>query len=130
VLLLDEPFSSLDENLRGEMRLLVRDLQRRLRIKTLFVTHDQREALAIADRIALLLDGRIEQEGEPREMLLEPSSARAARFFGWALLAGERSGQTVSFAAGDFKLPHSGEQGEPFRRRKTRSRFIMSKCGN
>jgi len=111
VLLLDEPFSALDENLRGEMRLLVRELQQRLRITTIFVTHDQREALAVADRIALLLDGRIEQEGEPRELLLEPSSARAARFFGWTLLAGERSGQTVSTAAGDLKLPHADGAG-------------------
>src|SRR5262245_61776271 len=75
VLLLDEPFSALDENLRGEMRLLVRELQRRLRITTIFVTHDQREALAVADRIALLLDGRIEQCGAPRELLLNPCSA-------------------------------------------------------
>src|SRR5262249_50885739 len=114
VLLLDEPFSALDENLRGEMRLLVRDLQQRLRITPLFVTHDQREALAVADRIALLLDGRIEQSGEPRELLLEPSSARAARFFGWNLLAGERNGKTgemVSTAAGDLKLPHTGGSG-------------------
>jgi ABC-type Fe3+/spermidine/putrescine transport system ATPase subunit len=107
VLLLDEPFSALDENLRGEMRLLVRELQQRLRITTIFVTHDQREALAVADRIALLLDGRIEQEGEPRDLLLAPSSARAARFFGWTLLAGERSGQTVRTSAGGLKLPHA-----------------------
>ncbi len=111
VLLLDEPFSALDENLRGEMRLLVRELQQRLLITTIFVTHDQREALAIADRIALLLDGRIEQVGEPRDLLLDPSSPRAARFFGWTLLAGERIGQTVSTAAGDLKLPHAGETG-------------------
>ena len=111
VLLLDEPFSALDENLRGEMRLLVRELQQRLRITTIFVTHDQREALAVADRIALLLDGRIEQEGEPRELLLEPSSARAARFFGWTLLAGERSGQTVNTASGDLKLRHADGAG-------------------
>src|SRR5215510_7001774 len=107
VLLLDEPFSALDENLRGEMRLLVRELQQRLRITTIFVTHDQREALAVTDRIALLLDGRIEQEGEPRDLLLAPSSAQAARFFGWTLLAGERSSQMVRTAAGGLKLPHA-----------------------
>lgn len=92
VLLLDEPFSALDENLRGEMRQLVRELQQRLRITTIFVTHDQREAFAVADRVALLLDGRIEQCGEPRELLLEPASAQAAQFFGWKLLPGERQG--------------------------------------
>lgn len=109
VLLLDEPFSALDENLRGEMRLLVRELQQRLRITTIFVTHDQREAMAVADRIALLLDGRIEQFGAPRDLLLNPHSARAARFFGWNLLSGACNGQTVSTAAGDLKLPHTGE---------------------
>jgi ABC-type Fe3+/spermidine/putrescine transport system ATPase subunit len=101
VLLLDEPFSALDENLRGEMRQLVRELQRRLRITTLFVTHDQREALAVADRIALLFDGKIEQAGAPRDLLLAPASARAARFFGWTLLPGDllRPEMAASFAA-------------------------------
>ena len=101
VLLLDEPFSALDERLRGEMRDLVRTLQRRLRITTLFVTHDQREALSLADRIALLLDGRIEQAGAPRDLLLAPASARAARFFGWIVLPADRlrPGATASLAA-------------------------------
>jgi len=111
VLLLDEPFSALDENLRGEMRLLVRELQQRLRITTVFVTHDQREAMAVADRIALLLDGRIEQSGEPRDLLLNPRSALAARFFGWKLLEGDCNRQTVSTAAGDLKLSDTGEAG-------------------
>jgi ABC-type Fe3+/spermidine/putrescine transport system ATPase subunit len=111
VLLLDEPFSALDENLRGEMRLLVRELQRRLRITTIFVTHDQREAQAVADRIALLLDGRIEQCGAPRELLLNPCSARAAQFFGWKLFAGERGGRRVSTVIGDFYMAEAGENG-------------------
>jgi putative spermidine/putrescine transport system ATP-binding protein len=114
VLLLDEPFSALDENLRGEMRLLVRELQQRLQITTIFVTHDQREALAVADRIALSLDGRIEQFGEPRELLLNPCSARAARFFGWILLEGERKDRTVklkSAEAGELKVAEAGENG-------------------
>lgn len=94
VLLLDEPFSALDENLRGEMRQLVRELQQRLHITAIFVTHDQREAFAVADYVALLLDGRIEQCGKPRDLLLEPASAPAAQFFGWKLLPGE--GQNVA----------------------------------
>jgi len=114
VLLLDEPFSALDENLRGEMRLLVRELQQRLRITTIFVTHDQREAIAVADRIALLLDGRIEQFGAPRDLLLNPHSARAARFFGWAILSGDRNGQMAPAAASDLKLPRTGEDGPPY----------------
>jgi ABC-type Fe3+/spermidine/putrescine transport system ATPase subunit len=112
VLLLDEPFSALDENLRGEMRLLVRELQQRLRITTIFVTHDQREAMAVADRIALLLDGRIEQSGEPRDLLLNPRSARAARFFGWTILSGDCNGQRAPAVAGDLKLPHTGKAGQ------------------
>lgn len=111
VLLLDEPFSALDENLRGEMRLLVRELQQRLRITTIFVTHDQREAMAVADRIALLLGGRIEQSGEPRDLLLNPRSVSAARFFGWKALSAECNGRIVSTAAGDLRLPHNGETG-------------------
>ncbi len=95
VLLLDEPFSALDENLRGEMRQLVRELQQRLRITTIFVTHDQREAFAVADRVALLLDGRIEQAGAPRDLLMEPASAQSARFFGWKLLPSEEQRVTV-----------------------------------
>lgn len=111
VLLLDEPFSALDENLRGEMRLLVHELQQRLRITTIFVTHDQREALAVADRIALLLDGKVEQCGMPRELLLNPASARSAQFFGWKLLSGERSGQIVHSRAGKLILNESGQDG-------------------
>ncbi len=111
VLLLDEPFSALDENLRGEMRLLVRELQQRLRITTIFVTHDQREALAVADRIALLLDGRLEQCDVPRELLLNPCSARAAQFFGWKLLAGQRNGHRVCTSAGEFNLSQPGQDG-------------------
>jgi ABC-type Fe3+/spermidine/putrescine transport system ATPase subunit len=89
VLLLDEPFSALDESLRAEMRLLVRDLQQRLRITTIFVTHDQDEAASMANRIALLLDGKLEQYGEPREFYIAPSTLKAARFFGWKMIEHE-----------------------------------------
>jgi ABC-type Fe3+/spermidine/putrescine transport system ATPase subunit len=88
VLLLDEPFSALDENLRVEMRSLVRRLQRRLRITTVCVTHDQREAAALADRIALVLDGRLRQVGPPRDFYTAPAAADVARFFGWTVLDG------------------------------------------
>ena len=66
VLLLDEPFSQLDAGLRAEMRALVRDLQARSEITTLFVTHDQAEAVDVADDIVLMLDGRIAGHGPPR----------------------------------------------------------------
>ncbi len=86
VLLLDEPLSALDESLRADMRALVRDLQRRLGITTIFVTHDQREACEIADEVALLLDGGIAQVGPPRVFYTDPVSADVARFFGWCIV--------------------------------------------
>jgi putative spermidine/putrescine transport system ATP-binding protein len=106
VLLLDEPFSALDESLRGEMRTLVRDLQRRLKITTIFVTHDQAEAAALADRIALLLGGQLEQFGAPRDFYLAPATPAAAQFFGWKLIAGESQGRIFESAIGSFIIPH------------------------
>ena len=85
VLLLDEPFASLDEELRAEMRDLVRELQQRSGITTVFVTHDQAEAARIADRVALMLEGCLEQAGTAGELVRNPATAAAARFFGWRL---------------------------------------------
>ncbi|MEU4626546.1 ABC transporter ATP-binding protein [Actinoplanes sp. NPDC023801] len=82
VLLLDEPFSQLDAGLRAEMRGLVRQLQARTRITTLFVTHDQAEAVDVADDIVLMLDGRIAGHGPPPLFYSNPPSLDAARFFG------------------------------------------------
>jgi len=86
VLLLDEPFAALDEHLRAEMRALVVDVQRRLGVTTLFVTHDQEEATAMANEVALVLDGRVAQCGPPRDFYTAPVSAAVARFFGWCVL--------------------------------------------
>jgi ABC-type Fe3+/spermidine/putrescine transport system ATPase subunit len=66
VLLMDEPLSALDENLREEMRREVDNLQRMLGVTTIFVTHDQREALSMSDKILVMKDGRKQQEGGPR----------------------------------------------------------------
>jgi len=107
VLLLDEPFSALDVGLRSEMRALVRSLQRRLCITTVFVTHDQEEAATIADRIALLLGGRLEQFGAPRDFYTAPSTPEAARFFGWKVITGQRRGRQVETPLGCFALPQS-----------------------
>jgi ABC-type Fe3+/spermidine/putrescine transport system ATPase subunit len=84
VLLLDEPFSALDASLRGEVRDLVAELQRSTGVTTLFVTHDQEEATVLADRVALMLDGRLQQVGAPREFYERPASVSVARFFGTA----------------------------------------------
>jgi putative spermidine/putrescine transport system ATP-binding protein len=82
VLLLDEPLSSLDPALRDEMRQLIRDLQRETGITTLVITHDQAEAVALADCIALLLDGRIAQNAPPEDFYRRPATEAVARFFG------------------------------------------------
>jgi ABC-type sugar transport system ATPase subunit len=82
ILLLDEPLSNLDANLRQQMRELIQDIQTETGITTLFVTHDQAEALMISHRVGLLLDGRLRQVGEPRELFYRPADPAVARFFG------------------------------------------------
>lgn len=109
VLLLDEPFSALDASLREDMRVLVRTLQRRLHITTLFVTHDQEEASAVADRIALMLDGTIVQQGPPADFYRRPLSPQVARFFGWQVL--EVAGSVVAFRPESATFDDAGEPG-------------------
>jgi sn-glycerol 3-phosphate transport system ATP-binding protein len=82
VCLMDEPLSNLDAQLRGEMRREIRALQRRLGITMVYVTHDQTEAMTMADRIVLLRGGRIEQVGSPEELYGRPATAFVASFIG------------------------------------------------
>ena len=82
VLLLDEPLSNLDAKLRERMRVELRELQRRLRITTLYVTHDQIEALSMSNVIAVMSAGVIVQEGVPRDIYLQPKSKFVANFIG------------------------------------------------
>ena len=82
VLLLDEPLSNLDLKLREEMRVEIAGIQRRLGITTVFVTHDQGEALVMSDRIAVMNAGRIEQIGRPAEIYEKPASRFVAQFIG------------------------------------------------
>ena len=82
VCLMDEPLSNLDAQLRGEMRREIRSLQRRLGITMVYVTHDQTEAMTMADRVVLLRNGRIEQVGSPDELYTRPATAFAAGFIG------------------------------------------------
>jgi spermidine/putrescine ABC transporter ATP-binding subunit len=82
VLLLDEPFGALDKKLRESMQIEMRQLQQRLGITTLMVTHDQDEALTLSDRIAVMRDGRIEQLGTPTEIYERPVSRFVASFIG------------------------------------------------
>lgn len=82
VLLLDEPLSALDANLRRQMQTELKSLQREVGITFIFVTHDQEEAMALSDRIALLRAGLLEQVAEPREIYGQPSTAYVAQFIG------------------------------------------------
>ncbi len=82
VLLLDEPFSNLDAKLRKTMRLQVRKLQQRLGLTTVFVTHDQQEALSLSDVVAVINHGRLEQVGTPTEVYQRPCSEFVADFIG------------------------------------------------
>jgi ABC-type Fe3+/spermidine/putrescine transport system ATPase subunit len=99
VLLLDEPLSNLDARLRHEMRLEIVEIQKRLRITTVFVTHDQAEALVIADRIAVMREGLVEQVDVPALIYRRPRTPFVARFIGDAnFLPGRvlaRDGQTL-----------------------------------
>ena len=82
LLLLDEPLSALDANLRKQMQSELKALQRELGITFLFVTHDQEEAMALSDRIALLRNGALEQVASPREIYAHPATAYTAQFIG------------------------------------------------
>ncbi len=84
VLLLDEPLSALDKTLRVDMQIELKRIQREIGITTIFVTHDQEEALTLSDRIGILRDGQIVQAGAPREVYDRPNSAFAANFLGEA----------------------------------------------
>ncbi|MEZ0169751.1 ABC transporter ATP-binding protein [Microvirga sp. TS319] len=82
VCLMDEPLSNLDAKLRHEMRTEIRGLQQRLGMTMVYVTHDQTEAMTMADRVILMRDGHIEQNGAPHELYNEPASDFTARFIG------------------------------------------------
>lgn len=82
VLLLDEPLSALDAKIRRTIRAEIRHIQKRFKITTIFVTHDQEEALTISDRIFVMNHGNIEQAGTPREIYTSPKSEYVARFIG------------------------------------------------
>jgi ABC-type Fe3+/spermidine/putrescine transport system ATPase subunit len=110
LLLLDEPLSALDANLRKQMQSELKALQREIGITFLFVTHDQEEAMALSDRIALLRNGALEQIAPPREIYAHPATAYTAQFIGQTnLLRGDvRSGIAT---CGAFSWQTSGGDG-------------------
>lgn len=106
ILLLDEPLSNLDARLRDEMRFELRDIQTRTGITTLFVTHDQQEALTMCDRIAVMNAGKLEQIGTPDEIYDRPASPFVANFIGRAnMLPAVVAGGTVTIAGHALPAP-------------------------
>jgi ABC-type Fe3+/spermidine/putrescine transport system ATPase subunit len=110
LLLLDEPLSALDANLRKEMQSELKSLQREVGITFLFVTHDQDEAMALSDRIALLRNGALEQVASPREIYSHPATAYTAQFIGQTnLLRAEIRSGTATYGA--LRWPASAPDG-------------------
>ena len=109
ILLLDEPLSNLDARLREDMQVELIEIHKRLGLTTLFVTHDQEEALSLSDRIILLNKGKIEQEGAPREIYAQPATGYASSFLGAANLVSanitEEAGGPVATLADGQTLP-------------------------
>src|SRR5262249_54025078 len=92
--LLDEPLANLDAKLRDEMRVFIRSLQRRVGITTLYVTHDQAEAMTMSDRIVVMFAGRIHQIGSPYDIYFRPATREVAEFIGQSnLIAAEVLGR-------------------------------------
>lgn len=105
ILLLDEPLSALDAKIRRSLRSEIRRIQRQLNMTTIFVTHDQEEALTISDRIYIMNHGRIEQEGTPEEIYTAPATEYVARFIGNYNVISRAALETLDF---DIDLlPHS-----------------------
>jgi len=114
VLLFDEPLSNLDARLRRQMREEIRDLQQRLNLTVVYVTHDQAEAMAVSDRIIVMDKAVIAQEGAPRELYEEPRDSFVAGFMGDAnrvrgvLMRREATRADVRLGAVTLSLPHRG----------------------
>ena len=110
VFLLDEPLSNLDARLRAEVRVEIRSLQQRLGLTTLFVTHDQDEALTMADRLVVMEGGRVRQAGTPEEVYERPANLFVAGFLGRCnAFSGAMEG--AGFRAGAMLLPGTGAPG-------------------
>jgi iron(III) transport system ATP-binding protein len=106
IVLLDEPFSSLDATLRAELRRDVEEILRKANATALLVTHDQEEALSLADQVAVMRDGRIQQQGTPEEVYGRPTDHWVTSFLGDAeVLPGTAAGGAVECELGRFPVP-------------------------
>lgn len=107
ILLLDEPLSALDKKLREEMKFWIKGLQQKLQITTVYVTHDQHEALTMSDRLAVMNRGAIEQIGTPREIYEHPSSRFVTDFIGESNIL---EGKVVSLDRDEVELAFAGQR--------------------
>ena len=114
LMLLDEPLTNLDANLREEMRFEIKELQRKLNITVLYVTHDQEVALAISDRLAIMDDaGRIRQTGNPWEIFERPADPFIFNFMGIAnFMPVRRAGEAYLVGSGEQPIPWEAPQGD------------------
>src|SRR6202451_148938 len=112
VLLLDEPLSALDAKVRAELRDQIRALQQRLMITTVFVTHDQEEALSMADRVCVMSRGRAEQIATPAELYSRPATEFVAQFVGISSrVSVQRTGNSVNLFGRDIKIRGTAPEG-------------------
>jgi len=110
ILLLDEPLANLDAKLREEMRVFIRDLQRRVGITTVYVTHDQAEAMTMSDRVVVMFGGRIAQVGAPADIYERPENLEVAQFVGQVnLVKGKvrEDGRTIETAFGAIEIDYA-----------------------
>ena len=118
LLLLDEPLAALDLRLREELLLLLRQVLREEGVSALYVTHDQAEAFALADRVLVIREGRRVQEGPPPEVYARPKDAWTARFLGHKNVLGPAEARRLGLEAGTWLLPYAAlrpGEGEPAR---------------
>ncbi|MBQ7539120.1 MAG: ABC transporter ATP-binding protein [Treponema sp.] len=111
ILLMDEPLSSLDTKLRTKVREELKEIQQKLKITTVYVTHDQEEALSLSTKIAVLNEGKLLQEGNPREIYFAPKSEFVADFVGKANFL-KKDGKTTMIRPEWFELTHQSQAWE------------------
>ena len=121
VFLLDEPLSNLDATLRSQMRTEIQELQRELDVTTVYVTHDQTEAMTIGDRIAVLRDGRLQQLGAPMECYHEPANRFVASFIGEPSMNLFECRAEADVFDGEFTYPADGALSEAAATAETRA---------
>ena len=121
ILLLDEPLSNLDANLREEMRFEIRRLHEQFAITTLYVTHDQAEAMVISDRVAVLQEGRVAQIGTAEELFDRPRTRFVAEFIGRTNRVDGVASSTNTVARGPLRLRVAAADLTPERGRRSRS---------